>query len=39
VLERVNEATKMLLDAIIPVNGMATYDIIAEGTTLLLRHS
>ncbi len=36
VLERTNEATKMLLDAIIPVGGMATYDIVADGTTLLL---
>lgn len=36
VVERTNEATKMLLDAIIPVGGMATYDIVADGTTLLL---
>ncbi len=36
VLERTNEATKLLLDALIPVGGMATYDIIADGTTLLL---
>lgn len=36
VLERVNEATKLLLDAIVPVGGMATYDVVADGTTLLL---
>lgn len=36
VLERTNEATKMLLDAIIPVGGMATYDVVAIGTRLLL---
>ncbi len=35
VLERTNEATKLLLDAIIPRDGMATYDIVADGTTLL----
>ncbi len=36
VLERTNEAQKMLLDALIPVGGMATYDVVADGTTLLL---
>lgn len=36
VLERTNEATKLLLDAIVPVGGMATYDVVADGTTLLL---
>lgn len=36
VLERTNEATKFLLDALIPVGGMATYDVIADGTNILL---
>jgi len=36
VLERTNEATKMILDALIPVGGMAIYDVQATGTTLLL---
>lgn len=33
---RTNEATKILLDELIPVNGMATYDVVATGTELLL---
>lgn len=36
VLLRLNEATKMLLDEVIPVDGMATFDVVADGTTLLL---
>lgn len=33
---RTDEATKMLLSHLIPVGGMATYDVVAAGTTLLL---
>jgi len=36
VLERVDEAQKYLLSEIIPVNGCATYDIVADGTKILL---
>lgn len=36
VMMRANEATKILLDELIPVNGMATYDVVATGTELLL---
>lgn len=36
VIERTNEATKWLLDALIPVGGMAIYDVVASGTTVLL---
>lgn len=36
VLLRTNEATKILLDEGIWVGGMATYDVVATGTTLLL---
>lgn len=36
VMPRVNEATKACLDELIPVGGMATYDVVAVGTTLLL---
>lgn len=36
VMLRVNEATKAILDEIIPVNGCATYDVVAVGTTITL---
>lgn len=36
VLLATNSATKALMDEIIAVNGMATYDVVADGTTLLL---
>lgn len=36
VMMRTNEVTKMLLDVLIPVGGMSTYDIVADGTELLL---
>lgn len=36
VLPATNEATKVLLDHLIPVNGMAIYDVTADGTILLL---
>lgn len=36
VMLRTNEAIKMLLDELIPVGGMATYDVVATGTELFL---
>jgi hypothetical protein len=36
VLPRFNEATRILLSKLVPVGGMATYDVVAQGTTLLL---
>lgn len=36
VMRRTNEATQAILNVMIPVNGMATYDVVADGTTLLL---
>lgn len=33
---RTDEATRMLLSHLIPVGGMATYDVVADGTILLL---
>lgn len=36
VVDRTNAATKLIMDHLIPVNGMATYDVAADGQTLLL---
>lgn len=36
ILMRLNEAIRALLDELIPVGGMATYDVVAAGTELLL---
>lgn len=36
VLKRTNEATAILLQELVPVGGMLTADIVADGTTLLL---
>lgn len=36
VMPRTNEAIFSILSEMIPVNGMATYDVVASGTTLLL---
>lgn len=36
VMMRTNEATKILLDELIPVGGMATYDVVADGTDIWL---
>lgn len=36
IMDRCNEATQRILDELIPVGGMSTYDVVASGTTLLL---
>src|SRR4029077_10816192 len=36
VVDRTNAATKVILDHLIPVGGMATFDVVADGQTLLL---
>src|SRR5215471_12901801 len=36
VMVRTNEATKMILDLMMPVGGMATYDVQADETILVL---
>lgn len=36
VMRRTNEAIKLCLDSLIPVGGMAVYDVVADGTELFL---